>query len=85
MREIRHPHTSPHDRAAVEPLRPEWADERVVAEISLQAGGFMALLLMGRERGLTVEQLAELTRLRPETVTALLTDWPIDAVLAAKP
>lgn len=65
-------------------VRPEWSDERVVAEISLHAGGFMALLLMGRERGLSVERLAELTRLKPATVEALLADWPVDAVLAAR-
>lgn len=66
-------------------IRPDLSDDQVVIEISLHAGAFMALLFMGRQRGLPVERLAELTHLAPDTLTAVLADWPVDAVLAARP
>ena len=65
-------------------IRPAWSDEKVAIAIALYAGGFAAVLAMGRERGLSVERLAQLTRLTPETVTAVLNDWPVDAARAAR-
>lgn len=64
--------------------RADLSDTELAATTSFHAGEVLGLLLLNRSRGVTVERLAELTRLSPGTLALVLADWHVDEALAAR-